>query len=83
LLHKAEEQQKALVDSRVVLRHLLHGDGIGEPLAKAVSAFLHEYHLPATYNCPVRESYDAYPAADRWRAIREALRVDADTPLPT
>lgn len=82
LLRKAEEMQRELINERVVLKHLLHSDGIAEPLAQEVKSFLHKYHLPATYGCVLHENYDAHPAADQWRATREALRVDADAPLP-
>ena len=82
LLRKAEEMQRELINERVRLRFLLHGDGIGEPLAGEVSSFLHRYFLPATLGCVAHENYDTHPAANHWRAACEALRVDADGPLP-
>jgi hypothetical protein len=82
MMSKAKVLQAELVDLRVRLRYLLHGDSVDEAEAQEVKDFLHEYMLPATYNCKERENYSEHPAADGWRAACEALKVDADAPLP-
>jgi len=82
MMSKAKQLQAELVYLRVVLRHLLHDNGITEPLAQEVGSFLHDYNLPATFNCTELKDYSRHPAANQWRAARDALKVDADAALP-
>jgi hypothetical protein len=84
LLAEAWSLQNDLVARRIVLRHLFNNDFIAEEEAAAVRSFLlFENHLPAGHGQVEYGNFDAHPAADPFKRACEALRTDADAPVPT
>jgi hypothetical protein len=77
LLREAEAVPAELLARRVVLRHLSH-NGLAGEAEKAVTRFLHDIDLPATYGMTV---YQDWGPASGGRA--KALTRDADAALPT
>jgi hypothetical protein len=62
---------------------LLHSDFVAEPEQQAVKSFLHNNKdLPGTYGDVEYQDWNRHPATDAWKRSREALRQDADAPLP-
>lgn len=91
LLEKAKALQAELIETRVVLRYLLHNlkpheVSVRNPtdeVAKDVRDYLRSAsELPSTYGRVAFTDWDSHPASVPWREARRALPEDAEAPLP-
>ena len=84
LLKEAEAAQAELINKRIVLRHLFNNDLVAEQEQPAVRTFmLFQNTLPVGRGQLEHGNFDKHPAADPYKRAIEALRTDADAPLPT
>jgi hypothetical protein len=87
LFEATQAAQADLIDRRLELRFLLHSDLIADPnLKQRVSSFLflNDGVLPGTYRSIEAEDWDKYASQRRnaWQTAREALRTNAEAPIP-
>ena len=82
LLAEANAVQTDLINKRVVLRHLYNAHFVAEEDALR-DFLLFQNQLPAGRGQVEYGNFDAHPAADPYKRAVEALRTDADAPLPT
>jgi hypothetical protein len=91
LLEETKALHDKLIANRIVLRYMLHElkphgahlQASTDEAAKAIHDFLrNEAELPGSYGSVQWTEWDRHPAANPWRAAREALMKDAEAPLP-
>ena len=76
--------QADLINKRIQLRFLFNKGFVAERDAGELGSFLrNNYSFPACSGQAERGNFDNHPAADPWKAAVDALRADADVPLPS
>jgi len=84
LLAEARSLQDALISKRVQLRYLFNEQLVDDQDTPPLRTFLlFENTLPTGRSQLEHGNYNAHPAADSYKRACEALRTDADAPLPS
>jgi hypothetical protein len=83
LLERAMAAQAELIRDRVVLRWMMRENLVATADQQAARRLLSVTSFPAASGCVEFEDWNAHPAADAWRAVRESLRRDPEATLPT
>jgi hypothetical protein len=84
LLAEAKVAQADLIAKRVRLRFLFNADLVAEDVVAEMRKFLlFENTLPVGRGQLEHGNFDKHPAADSYKRAIEALRTDADAPLPS